>query len=50
VFQRSPSGGWQVLGQGLPTIVISDLTMIPGSNTLVAATHGQGVWTLDLGG
>jgi hypothetical protein len=49
VFERQASGGWQVLGQGLPTIVIDDLTTIPGSNTLVAATHGQGVWTLNLG-
>jgi hypothetical protein len=49
VFERQASGGWQLLGRGLPTIVIDDLTTIPGSNTLVAATHGQGVWTLSLG-
>ena len=49
VFERQASGGWQILGRGLPTIVIDDLTTIPGSNTLVAATHGQGVWTLSLG-
>jgi hypothetical protein len=48
VFQRSPSGAWQLLGEGMPTVVISDLTTVPGSNTLVAATHGRGVWTLDL--
>jgi hypothetical protein len=49
VFERQASGGWQLLGRGLPTIVIDDLTTMPGSNTLVAATHGQGVWTLNLG-
>jgi hypothetical protein len=49
VFERSASGGWQILGRGLPTIVVSDLTSIPGSDTLVAATHGRGVWTLQLG-
>ena len=50
VFERQASGGWQILGRGLPTIVVSDLNTIPGSNTLLAATHGQGVWTLNLGG
>ena len=49
VFERQPSGGWQVLGRGLPTIVVDDLTTIPGTDTLVAATHGRGVWTLNLG-
>jgi hypothetical protein len=48
VFERQASGGWQILGRGLPTIVVDDLTTIPGSNKLVAATHGQGVWTLKL--
>jgi hypothetical protein len=30
-------------------VVIADLTWVPDSNTLVAATHGRGVFTLDLG-
>jgi hypothetical protein len=35
----------------MPTVVISDLTMVPGPHhTLVAATHGRGVWTLNLAG
>jgi photosystem II stability/assembly factor-like uncharacterized protein len=49
VYEQAGGGTWAPLGTGLPTIVISDLTMVPGSNTLVAASHGRGVFTLDLG-
>jgi hypothetical protein len=50
VFEQAGGGTWAPLGTGMPTVVISDLTMVPGtSNTLVAATHGRGVWELSLG-
>ena len=49
VFEQAGGGTWAPLGTGMPTVVTTDLTMVPGSNTLVAATHGRGVWELDLG-
>jgi hypothetical protein len=49
VYEQAGGGTWAPLGTGLPTVVVSDLTMVPGSNTLVAATHGRGVFTLNLG-
>jgi len=48
VYEQSGPGAWAPLGTGLPTVVIADLTWVPDSNTLVAATHGRGVFTLDL--
>ncbi|HEY7283299.1 MAG TPA: hypothetical protein VID47_17090 [Actinomycetota bacterium] len=49
IFEQTGTGTWAPLGTGMPTVAINDLTMVPGSQTLVAATHGRGVWTLDLG-
>jgi hypothetical protein len=49
VYEQAGGTTWAPLGTGLPTVVISDLTMVPGSSTLVAATHGRGVFTLNLG-
>ena len=49
IYQRQSSGSWQPLGTGFPTVVTARLTTIPGTDTLVAATHGRGVWTLNLG-
>jgi photosystem II stability/assembly factor-like uncharacterized protein len=51
VFEQAGGGTWAPLGTGMPTVVIDDLTMVPGpGHTLVAATHGRGVWELGLGG
>jgi hypothetical protein len=47
VFQRG-GGTWQVLGTGLPAVSTLDLSVVPGASTVVAATHGRGVWTIDL--
>jgi len=48
VYEQSGPGTWAPLGTGMPTVVIADLTWVPHSNTLVAATHGRGVFELDL--
>jgi photosystem II stability/assembly factor-like uncharacterized protein len=49
VYEQAGGGTWAPLGTGMPTVVIADLTMVPGpGHTLVAATHGRGVYTLDL--
>jgi hypothetical protein len=29
-------------------MLVADLVLVPARNTLVAATHGQGAWTLQL--
>ena len=39
---------WQVLGAGLPTTYVHDLVIHPRDNVLVAATHGRGMWVLDV--
>ena len=33
---------------GLPSMVVSDLVYVPEQDALYAATHGQGVWRLEL--
>jgi hypothetical protein len=47
-FVRLGGGTWATLGTGLPAVSVLDLSVIPGSSTVVAGTHGRGVWTLDL--
>lgn len=42
--------GWQVLGRGLPAVVINDIKVIPESYELVAGTHGRSAYKLDLTG
>ena len=37
---------WAILGVGLPNSPIVSLTMHENSRTLVAATHGRGVWAI----
>ena len=45
VFTSSDNGtSWSRLGTNLPNVVIGQLTVDP-NGTLVAATHGRGVWT-----
>lgn len=39
---------WQVLGRNLPTTYVHDLAVHPRDNVLVAATHGRGMWVVDL--
>ncbi len=46
---RSRDGlDWNVLGTGMPPVSTLDLSVVPGTSTLLAATHGRGVWTLPL--
>ncbi len=37
--------GWARLGTNLPNVVVAQLTVDP-NGTLVAATHGRGIWTI----
>jgi photosystem II stability/assembly factor-like uncharacterized protein len=49
VFQRDAGGTWSALGSGMPPVAVVGLAIQPGTTTLVASTHGRGVYTLDLG-
>ena len=45
-FTSSNDGAtWSRLGTNLPNVVVNQLTVDP-NGTLVAATHGRGVWTI----
>jgi hypothetical protein len=46
----SPSPSWSRLGTGLPNAYVRDLTISFDKTTLLAWTHGRGVWTLPLPG
>jgi photosystem II stability/assembly factor-like uncharacterized protein len=47
VFVSSDNGAhWSWLGTNLPHVVIGQLTVNP-NGTLVAATHGRGLWTIN---
>jgi photosystem II stability/assembly factor-like uncharacterized protein len=48
VFQWVSGGSWKKLGTGLPAASVLDITVQEGTNNLVAATHGRGVWKLAL--
>lgn len=37
---------WSALGTDLPHAVIDDLSFYPGGETILAATHGRGLWSL----
>ena len=37
--------GWQRLGSGLPNVVVDQLSLTP-AGTILAATHGRGLWTI----
>jgi hypothetical protein len=41
---------WTVAGSGLPHVEVPNLSIIPGTRVLLAATHGRSAWTLQLGG
>jgi len=47
-FRLGSTGTWKKLGAGLPIISVLDLAIEPGSDTIIAATHGRGVWELAL--
>ena len=35
---------------GMPVVEVADLKIVPGARKLYAATHGMGIWLLNLGG
>lgn len=39
---------WLPLGSGLPTVSVRDLFVQDRDSDLIAATHGRGVWVLDI--
>lgn len=45
---RNLGGSWFPLGTGMPVETVLDLTLHQPSRTLVAITHGRGMWKLDL--
>ena len=46
VFTSFNNGGsWSTLGTNLPNVVVDQLTIDP-NGTIVAATHGRGIWTI----
>ncbi len=47
VYYSTDSGSsWASPGTGLPNSAVFDLDYVPATRTLVAATHGRGVWSL----
>ena len=51
-FVATSGGGtgtsWSRLGSNLPNASINDLRLDPDGKTLLAATHGRGLWTIKL--
>ena len=39
---------WFNLGSGLPTVAVRDLAIQDRDSDLIAATHGRGIWILDI--
>ena len=46
VYKRTLTGRWGRLGSGMPRLSVLDLTVVPRTGTIIAATHGRGVWSL----
>lgn len=46
----STNGGmkWEVLGGNFPSVPVMDFIVHPRDHVLVAATHGRGVWVIDV--
>ena len=46
----STDGGkaWQTIGTNLPAVYVHDLVVHPRDNVMVIATHGRGMWVLDV--
>lgn len=45
---KASPGEWVPFGKGLPAVPGYSMQLNPQGSTLVLATHGRGVWTLDL--
>jgi hypothetical protein len=49
VLYRAPGAtNWQRLGTGLPLTVAIDVEVGPTGTDLYAATHGRGIWKIQL--
>ncbi len=49
VYVSTDTGAsWTVLGRNLPATYVHDVVVHPRDNVLVAATHGRGMWVIDL--
>jgi photosystem II stability/assembly factor-like uncharacterized protein len=46
VYRRTSTGSWAKFGTGMPILSVLDLTTVPGTTTILAATHGRGIWSL----
>jgi hypothetical protein len=46
VTSQAHPGTWKRFGSGLPNTAINDLSVSPNGRTIVAATHGRGLWTI----
>jgi hypothetical protein len=42
-------GRWSRLGFGLPESVVNGLAVTPDGESVVAVTHGRGLWQLRVG-
>jgi hypothetical protein len=51
-FIANAGGGattsWSVLGTNLPNVSVNNLRLDPDGSTLLAATHGRGLWSMTL--
>jgi len=47
-FSSNDGTSWSKLGTGLPDAVVDDIAIQYGSKSLRVATHGRGVWQVDL--
>jgi len=43
-------GNWQPAADGMPQVEIAGVDIDQSTGTLYAATHGRGIWSLDIGG
>jgi hypothetical protein len=43
----SPNAGWQTVGQGLATVLVTDVHYVQAFDLLVVGTFGRGAWILE---
>ena len=48
VVKEPNSDVWKMAAAGLPNMLVADLVHVPEKDVLYAATHGQGVWQLQV--
>lgn len=50
VYTSTDAGGtWTLLGTGLPRVAVFDMAITPAPRMLRIATHGRGMWQINLG-